>query len=243
MNKWFAIAVALAGCGTEAVEAPTVASSPEREHLVESFGDTDSFEASPEVATLEAPIEDSLEAASMGGTQEAEGTEAAELTSSTDDSLASAEPSLEPAEPEIPMHTFELKRGESLHHFARWSEQPIEEVARLSDLALDGSYAVGTQVKLQLTPEDRSRVEARRDAHHQTRAVAYLDSRGPHSTGFYTVKTGDTAWKIAQSTEAVPVWLIESMNPSVDLERLRPGEELLVPVFVDVTASLDDDEE
>lgn len=146
----------------------------------------------------------------------------------------------EPAAPTVPTHTFELRRGETLHHFARWSEQPIERIAALSGLSLDGTYEVGTPIVLELNPEDRSRVEARRDSHHQTRASSYLASRGASNTDFYTVKTGDTAWTIARTFEGMPVWLLESLNPSADLELLRPGQQLLVPVFNDVTVSVDE---
>lgn len=150
-------------------------------------------------------------------------------------------PELEPLLPaRVPVHTFELRRGETLHHFARWSEQPIEIIAELSQLELDGEYQVGTEVKLILDAEERASVEARRDAHHQTRANNYLASRGSTRTDFYTVRTGDTAWTIARTFEGMPVWLLESMNPSVDLDTLRPGQELMVPVFNDVTVSVDE---
>jgi LysM repeat protein len=141
--------------------------------------------------------------------------------------------------PEGPDPTlYTLRRGETLAHFARWSGQPVEEVARTSSLELDGLYAVGTEVALVLTPEERSQVESRRDAHHQTRANSYLDARGASGTAFYRVRTGDSAWSVAQQHQSMPVWLLESLNPSADLERLRPGQELLVPVFADTVVEV-----
>ncbi|MCB9676868.1 MAG: LysM peptidoglycan-binding domain-containing protein [Alphaproteobacteria bacterium] len=151
------------------------------------------------------------------------------------ESVASLEPvDAVPAEPTVPLVRYSLRRGETLAHFARWSEIPVEEIADTSELELDGMYAVGTEIALAIDPEVRALVEARRDAHHRTRAESYLASRGSTGTEFYKVKTGDSAWTIARDRHGMPVWLLESLNPSANLERLRPGEQLLVPVFADI---------
>jgi hypothetical protein len=171
---------------------------------------------------------------------------ATEFEAETSDVVASLEtpdPSVEeapvdagPVEPAIPLTTYALRRGETLAHFARWAELPVEDIAETSELPLDGAYAVGTEIALSLTPELRAQVETRRDAHHRTRAERYLASRGATETEFYSVKTGDSAWTIANDRHGMPVWLLESLNPSADLERLRPGDALLVPVFTDIVA-------
>lgn len=151
----------------------------------------------------------------------------------------SPDPATEAVEPEVPATTFSLRRGETLAHFGRWSGRTVEEVAASSALDLDGVYPVGTEVALVLTPEERSTLEGRRDDHHQRRSRAYLSSRDSTNTEFYAVKTGDSAWTIANDRLGMPVWLLESMNPSVDLDRLRPGQELLVPVFQDTVVQLE----
>lgn len=140
------------------------------------------------------------------------------------------------SEPAANATTYALRRGETLAHFARWSDRSVEDVAASSSLDLDGVYAVGTEVALVLTPAERSTLEGRRDAHHQARARSYLASRNASRTEFYSVRTGDSAWTIASDGLGMPVWLLESLNPSVDLDRLRPGQELLVPIFEDIVA-------
>jgi LysM repeat protein len=67
------------------------------------------------------------------------------------------------------------------------------------------------------------------------RVEGYLASRGGSvGTDFVKVRTGDSAWKIAQDNQGIPVWVLEAYNPSVDLDALRPGQELMVPVLADV---------
>ncbi|MFT6146817.1 MAG: hypothetical protein ACJAZO_000227 [Myxococcota bacterium] len=132
---------------------------------------------------------------------------------------------------------FELRRGESLAHFARWSELPVEDVALWSGLDLDGAYAVGTQVFLPVTGAALSEVELSRSAHRELRVDGYLSLRGGSvGNDFYQVRTGDTAWDIAKNSQDIPVWLLEAYNPSIDLERLHPGDELMVPILADVVA-------
>ncbi|MFT4624102.1 MAG: hypothetical protein ACI8PZ_002761 [Myxococcota bacterium] len=137
----------------------------------------------------------------------------------------------------LPLVHFKLRRGETLAHFARWAGFPVEVVAEASGLDLNGAYPVGTEVMLPLSPEARSRVELRRTEHHVARADGYLHSRGGVAgTDFYTVRTGDSAWTIARDELGIPVWLLETYNPSVDLDALRPGIRLMVPALADTVA-------
>jgi LysM repeat protein len=128
-----------------------------------------------------------------------------------------------------------LRRGESLAHFARWSGTPVEEIAEVSGLSLDDTYPVGLEIVLPITEQALVDVEAAREAHRVKRVEGYLASRGGgDKSDFYKVKTGDTAWSIAKNQQGIPIWVLESYNPAIDLDRLRPGQELMVPVLTDI---------
>ena len=173
-------------------------------------------------------------------TRRAEPTAAMEAPTATVSVEAPAErplvlPERVPVPEPTPIVSYELRRGESLAHFARWSGLPVEVVADTSDLALtNDQLPVGTVIRLPLDPEARARVESRRDAHHVRRAEGWLAARGG-SVGdqFYRVKTGDMAWTIARDHGDLPVWILETYNPAVDLDRLRPGQELMLPIVAD----------
>jgi len=137
---------------------------------------------------------------------------------------------------------YELRRGETLAHFARWAELPIEAVAGASNIPLDGrSLTVGTAVVVPVDNlEHRSLVERSRDAHHRRRAQGYLESRGGSMRSEpYIVRSGETAWSIARDHGNLPVWLVESFNPSVNVDQLRPGHRLLLPVLATTVALRD----
>ena len=113
----------------------------------------------------------------------------------------------------------------------------METVAEASAVPLDDALQVGAEVRIPGDDTMRGRVESARDAHHRRRAQGYLASRGgAEGTETYTVRTGDTAWSIARDEAGVPLWLVESYNPSVDLDALRPGQRLMLPVIADTTA-------
>ncbi|TNE85423.1 MAG: LysM domain-containing protein [Deltaproteobacteria bacterium] len=153
----------------------------------------------------------------------------------------SSEPEVTEVDAATPLlASFSLRRGESLAHFARWSELPVEDIAEFSELPLDGNYPVGTEVKLPLEGDALATFESLRAEHQQRRVEQYLASRGGAiEEEVYKVRTGDSAWGIARQSGGVPVWLIESYNPEVDLEHLRPGDQLVLPVLADVVVDAD----
>jgi LysM repeat protein len=138
------------------------------------------------------------------------------------------------------MFEFDLRRGETLAHFARWSGLTVETIADSSNLSLNGTYPVGTRITLPLLADEVGQIETNRDEHHIKRVEGYLASRGGSSgSEFYQVRSGDNAWVIARSRYGIPVWLLEAYNPSTDLDSIRPGQELMIPVIDDVVVSAD----
>lgn len=145
-----------------------------------------------------------------------------------------------PIQPAVAHPRYTVRRGESLAHFARWSRLPVEEIAEASSIALTDSLPVGAEVTVPIEADQRGLLEREREAHHHRRAEGYLASRGGSvGTEFYTVATGDSAWKIAHDELGLPVWLLETYNPSVDLDALRPGQQLMAPVLADVVVQVD----
>ena len=68
-------------------------------------------------------------------------------------------------------------------------------------------------------------------------------SAAPAGPRTYTVKAGDTAWKIAynelgEGDMKQLVDAIQAVNPSVDLDRIRTGQELILPASVPAEAKL-----
>jgi len=140
---------------------------------------------------------------------------------------------VEPA-PEPQLSTsWTVRRGESIAHFARWAELPVETIAEASDRSLGQALQVGDTLVVPGDGDIRAKVEQARQRHHQIRAEAYLATRGGSvGTAFHTVRTGETGWSVATRELGLPVWLVEAYNPAM--------EQLLYPVVADTVASADE---
>ena len=69
----------------------------------------------------------------------------------------------------------------------------------------------------------------------------YLASRGGAiGAEFVTVRTGDSATSIAREQMGIPLWLLQTYNPEANLDRIRPGQELLVPVLADIVVDAEE---
>ena len=94
-------------------------------------------------------------------------------------------------------------------------------------------YDAGTEILVPVIGEELARVERLRDEHHTRRLEGYLSGRGGAlGSEFRSVRTGESAWRIAKN-EGMPIWVLASYNPSVDLDELRPGQQLMLPVLSD----------
>ncbi len=72
-----------------------------------------------------------------------------------------------------------------------------------------------------------------RNAHRDSLARAQQEAKGPHvpneaATKVRIVRPGETAWGIAQRL-GVSLHVLHTLNPRVDLDRLRAGQRLVVP--------------
>ena len=140
-----------------------------------------------------------------------------------------ATPAIAPVE--IHYAVFKLGRGETLDNYAKWSGVPVEVIAESSSLRLDDLHDVGTTVRVPVDVDGEAKIAARRAAWLGARVDKWVATRhGEVSTGVHTVRTGETAWTLGHGKDPVPVWVLASYNPGVDLDHLKPGQELAVPV-------------
>ncbi|MGI9238200.1 MAG: LysM peptidoglycan-binding domain-containing protein, partial [Woeseiaceae bacterium] len=53
----------------------------------------------------------------------------------------------------------------------------------------------------------------------------------------YTIREGDSIWVLALRKYGVPLWLFRQYNPSLDLQKVRPGTRVQFPVMTDAQSS------
>ena len=124
-----------------------------------------------------------------------------------------------------------VQRGESLKHYAKWSGHSVDELMTMMDLS-SRRITAGKHLKVSFSPSTWKRFQRQRQAFRQDKETGFFAKNHVEDLVPYKVKKGDSVWKIANKNGGVPLWVLEKFNSRVDLAKLRPGMELLIPKLV-----------
>lgn len=143
-----------------------------------------------------------------------------------------------------------VRPGENLVLLAGWAGTTAEAIASLNAISVTSPIVPGQSLEIPLVVDSggesdlqdevrlaRENLERARERFAQTRWDRYLSRRGG-LVGVIThqVETGETAWEIARFQARIPLWVLAAYNRDVDLDHLRIGEELVLPVLGDTLA-------
>jgi LysM repeat protein len=150
-----------------------------------------------------------------------------------------------PPPPVVVNVDIKVRKGERLVHYAQWSGTSIDRIARANDLLDPGRLKLGQALQV---PVEEARVtdfyEQRRVFHNgpdptpqrgaAVRALARpaAAEEGLTRTFGYTVRPGETAWEIGVKRFGLTMRQLEEHNPAINLNRLRTGDVLQIPVSV-----------
>ena len=147
-------------------------------------------------------------------------------------------PSPEPVIAEIaegldsPGLTIKVQKGEYLSHYAAWAGITTREILQANALTNPDRIHIGMKLRLPLADSRVTEFYEKRKAHLHGKGIsegeAASKAQGEWTT--HTVQQGETAWDIAVKQLGLPVARMEALNPQIDLNRLRPGMLLRVPV-------------
>lgn len=124
-----------------------------------------------------------------------------------------------------------VQRGESLKLYAKWSGHSVDELMTMMDLSTRRITA-GKQLTVSFSPSTWKRFQRQRQSFRQEKETAFFARNHVEDLVPYLVQKGDSVWKIANRNGSLPLWVLEKFNSRVDLAKLRPGMELLIPKLV-----------
>lgn len=142
-----------------------------------------------------------------------------------------------------PVESFaiEVSANENLSLLAEWAGVTVEEVVAVNEIHPADALVVGQVLNIPLPEVQASSFNGQREAWATARLDRYLDGRGGLvGVSDYTVRTGDVAWRLARDEAGVPMWVLAAFNRGADLDRLRIGDTLRVPVLSDDVGSVSD---
>ncbi len=119
---------------------------------------------------------------------------------------------------------------ETLGHYAEWLGVAIPELRRLNKLPAGREIRTGQRVTIPLAGVGRERFEELRFEFHREMEEDFFAAYRVDRVRRYQVRTGDNIWRLCQQEFDVPLWLVRKYNTDLDLNNLKPGSLLLVPV-------------
>ncbi len=141
-------------------------------------------------------------------------------------------------------HEVQVRPGESLVRLAGWTPMNAEDIAEYNGISVQGTLYPGETLRLPLTAEEVVDLERSRTSYQDARLERYLGKRGGLvGVDGHRVGTGETAWGIARAYGELPMWVVSAFNSSVDLDRLRIGDVIHLPVLGDTVTLTSVDEE
>jgi len=125
-----------------------------------------------------------------------------------------------------------VRSGESLDHFARWTESTVETLAALNDIDVRERLYPGQALLLPIDESELDALEGARVADAEARLARYITKRGGLAgVAAHQVKTGETGWQIARREASVPLWVLAAFNTRIDLDELKSGDTIYLPVM------------
>lgn len=122
-----------------------------------------------------------------------------------------------------------VENNETLGHYSEWSELTIADIRKNNSLRKK-SIKVGDRIKLvfkKVTPEEF--VERRREFHDSFREDFYSNFDVTR-VDIIKVKPGQSLWEICNAVYEIPYWLLKDYNPETDITKLKPGQDLNIPI-------------
>lgn len=154
---------------------------------------------------------------------------------------------LDPTTDELEMvetYSIAVRSGENLVLIADWGDVSVEDLVAFND-GLDPADPIfaGQSIQLPGGEEEAIQYTAERQAFIDAKLERYMARRGGLiGVDEHRVRTGDTAWFLADDVAEIPLWVLSEFNRGMDLDRLAIGDRVNLPVLGDtVEVALEED--
>lgn len=129
--------------------------------------------------------------------------------------------------------TIEVQALETLGHFADWLGIKTQRLRDINGLAFRTPVTVGQRIKLQIGNVDVTKFESKRIAYHRQQQDRYFREHVITGVTEHVIKRGESIWILSLRQYKVPIWLFRQYNPELDLNKVRPGISVQLPILAD----------
>ena len=118
---------------------------------------------------------------------------------------------------------------ETLGHFAEWLKVDIAELRRINNLNFKEPLKLGARLKLPPSYVSTEAFLQKRLNYHLDILNKYIPAGHKMEFREYVVQSGDNLWQIARKNYRFPVNLLLYFNEIDKLERIIPGDRIVIP--------------
>lgn len=138
------------------------------------------------------------------------------------------------SEEEYRMGLIKIDFDETLSHIADWARISVRELRELNNLRRRGSRIhVNQSIKVpfrRTTPEE---FERKRQEYHKAIQEDFFGNYKVEKVMTRKLERGETLWEICNDIYSIPFWLFSNYNPDKDINSIRVGETINIPILTD----------
>ncbi len=119
---------------------------------------------------------------------------------------------------------------ETLGHYAEWSRISAQLIRKTNGFRYGRFIRLNQKIKIPFSRVTPDVFFQKRSEYHKSVQEDFFENYKVKETIEYTVKSGITVWEICNEIYDIPLWLLRRYNPKTDLEFLKKGEKLTIPI-------------
>lgn len=162
----------------------------------------------------------------------------ASITESESNASQKIEKKLDPAQTAFSIEDkIYVMPDETLGHFADWLEIPTQNLRELNGLSFYQEIQLGQRIKILYKNVRKEEFEQRRMEYHRGVEEDFFSNYRVDGVLTHKLKNGENIWYLSNEVYEVPYWLLVKYNPNSNFNRLRQGDEIVVPIVTSIRDS------
>jgi membrane-bound lytic murein transglycosylase D len=123
---------------------------------------------------------------------------------------------------------------ETIGHYAEWSKVSTRIIRKINGFRYGQYIHLKQKIKIPFLTVTPDVFFQKRSEYHKSIQEDFFDNYKVEKIIKYPVKTGLTVWKLCNEIYDIPLWLLKRYNPNADIEHLRKGEEIYIPITSEI---------
>jgi len=119
---------------------------------------------------------------------------------------------------------------ETIGHFADWLNLPTQRLRNLNGLRPNEDIYIGQRILVNFSKVTVEEFRRRRIEYHQGIREDFFQRFRVDSVRTHQIAPGENVYSLCKEVYDVPYWLVVDYNVGKDLQKLRPGDVIRIPV-------------